>query len=183
MCSFFIWLLGACARFRYISVISQERLLFWACRKMCFRSNESLEMCNYRLESWNLPQGFRRKKQLFTWSSFGLHFWLPLRLPPWGPADILGASGDAVSDPFGYPFWYGTGGRRQKIRFYLLRPPCSGLFCATGIFLDGFGIIFGTILTTLTDGGFAVLPRPFCAGRYLCASITKCGLLPCHVVQ
>ena len=67
-----------------------------------------------------------------------------------------------------------TGVHSQEIRFYLPRRHCFGLFCATGTFLDVFGGIFGSILTTLTEGSRC--SRDLCAGRYLCAAIANYGL-------
>ena len=67
-----------------------------------------------------------------------------------------------------------TGGHSQEIRFYLPRRHCFGLFCATGAFLAVLGNIFGSILTTLTEGSRC--SRDLCAGRYLCPSIANYGL-------
>ena len=67
-----------------------------------------------------------------------------------------------------------TGVRRQEIRFYLHLALCVGLVCATGAFFDVFGCIFGSILTTLTEGSRC--SRDLCEGRYLCPSIANYGL-------
>ena len=48
-----------------------------------------------------------------------------------------------------------TGGRRQKIRFYFHLPHCFWIVCANGTFLDVFERIFGSTLTTLTQGWMA----------------------------
>ena len=55
-------------------------------------------------------------------------------------------------EPFGSPLGTLTGVRSQKIRFCLVRLPCFRSFTAKGAFLDVFGGIFGSILTTLTQG-------------------------------
>ena len=67
-----------------------------------------------------------------------------------------------------------TGVLGQEIRFYLHLTPCFGFVCATSASLDVFGGIFGSILTTLTEGSRC--SRDLFAGRYLCPSIANYGL-------